>query len=216
MDKRMTVLVYNKILSSILDGDIHPGQTINLDKLQEATRMSRTPIRAALIALESEGLVSRNGRSYSVVFLNKKEINDLYLVRRILEAEAAAQVAGTVSVKLKQELKDALKKVNVLIRNDEIDPINIADLSGQFHSIINRASGNEILFKYTDQIRKMLRIVRVSIYTTSERCEDDLEEHTRIFNAIKNGEVQKAWREMYSHETQVLSYVNKHVLPKLL
>ena len=216
MDKRMTVLVYNKILSSILDGDIHPGQTINLDKLQEATRMSRTPIRAALIALESEGLVSRNGRSYSVVFLNKKEINDLYLVRRILEAEAAAQVAGTVSVKLKQELKDALKKVNVLIRNDEIDPINIADLSGQFHSIINRASGNEILFKYTDQIRKMLRIVRVSIYTTSERCEDDLEEHTRIFNAIKNGEVQKAWREMYSHETQVLSYVNKNVLPKLL
>ena len=216
MDKRMTVLVYNKILSSILAGDIHPGQTINLDRLQEATEMSSTPIRAALIALEGEGLVSRNGRSYSVVFLNKKEINDLYIVRRVLEAEAAAMVAGTISEEVKLELTRTLRKVSTLIKRDDRDPVEIADLAGQFHSIINRSSGNDFLYKYTDQIRKMLRIVRVSIYTTSERCEDDLEEHTRIFNAIKNGEVQKAWREMYSHETQVLSYVNKHVLPKLL
>ena len=194
---------------------MRPGQTINLDKLEKTLGKSRTPIRAALIALECEGLISRSGRSYSVVFLNKQEINDLYVVRRVIEAEAAKISATICSAESIYELKSILLKIGKTIKKPYKDPIKIADMSGNFHKEIVASTGNLFMCKYAEQIRTMLRIVRVSLYTSMERSENDMKEHAKVLDAIEMGDPKRAWKEMYNHETRVLEYVNQNVIPKL-
>ena len=61
-DQRLAPQAYERILDLILSGKTPPGDLLNERALAEMFDMSRTPIRDALLMLESEGLLVRRGR----------------------------------------------------------------------------------------------------------------------------------------------------------
>ncbi|WP_433862378.1 GntR family transcriptional regulator [Streptomyces sp. L7] len=58
--------VYDRLRSAILDLDRVPGSRITERGLEAELGASRTPLRAALMRLEAEGLVRRDGRGWEV------------------------------------------------------------------------------------------------------------------------------------------------------
>jgi DNA-binding GntR family transcriptional regulator len=210
--EKLTEQAYKHMFEGLLHGKFRPGIFLNIDDIAESLKMSKTPIREALLELEGEGLIIRNGRYYHVFSPSRKEIIDLYEVRRILEAEAAGMCALNPSPELINDLKEIVSRIEILSKKGEPDPINFADLSGKFHSLICHGSGNDLLLKITADIRLRLKIVRVTSFTSFNRRNEDLVEHKAVLKAIVEKNPILAKELMIDHQNKVIEYVKKELI----
>src|SRR5580700_8790566 len=78
---------YERIKSRLLNNDYPPGTFLSERQLAENLGMSKTPVKAALERLESEGLIAVSPQQGIVVReLSVHEIADLYEIRAALES----------------------------------------------------------------------------------------------------------------------------------
>jgi DNA-binding GntR family transcriptional regulator len=84
---------YEMILEAIDTGTYKPGSRLVESELAERFGVSRTPIREALQRLETQSLLSRDGRSLIVASLDHSQLSELYVVRGALEGLAARLAA---------------------------------------------------------------------------------------------------------------------------
>jgi DNA-binding GntR family transcriptional regulator len=77
--------LHTRLRDAILSLELAPGQPLSERGLEPAFGGSRTPIRAALMRLESEGLVRRDKRGWSVAPIDLDELAALGEYREILE-----------------------------------------------------------------------------------------------------------------------------------
>lgn len=81
---------YQWIREAILDGNIQPGAKLIERELTQTTGVSRSALREALASLDEKGLVQREPyRGYRVTNLTKKQVQDLYELREVVESQAA-------------------------------------------------------------------------------------------------------------------------------
>ena len=81
--------VRDELLARMRSGLVQPGEGINEVQLATELGVSRTPLREALIALESEGQIeSENGKGFRFVPLSAQEFEDLAPVMAALESLA--------------------------------------------------------------------------------------------------------------------------------
>ncbi|MFZ9449981.1 MAG: GntR family transcriptional regulator, partial [Alphaproteobacteria bacterium] len=89
-DRRLASQAYEQLLDLIMSGQLRPGTMIQERRLAEHLRMSRTPLRDALLMLEHDGLVSRpGGRGLQVRHLDLDGFIENLAIRRLLEPEAS-------------------------------------------------------------------------------------------------------------------------------
>src|SRR6478735_1353260 len=81
--------VHGRLRAQILDLDRVPGSRLTERGLEAELGASRTPLRAALMRLEAEGLVSRDGRGWQVSPIDLGEIAQLSELRDAVESAAA-------------------------------------------------------------------------------------------------------------------------------
>ena len=85
--------VYRTLRANLRNGKILPGYPLQEVQLAAQLGVSRTPVREALTRLASEGLISSDGRSFSVPALTLQSVDDIYEVRFLVEPEAVRHVA---------------------------------------------------------------------------------------------------------------------------
>ncbi|QKR00199.1 GntR family transcriptional regulator [Metallosphaera tengchongensis] len=216
MFNTLSEVAYEEILKRILRGEYGQGQSLTEDKLCKDLSMSRTPVREALKILESEGIVKKNNRSFTVIYITSDEVDKLYEVRIPLESTASKLAAIRATSEDIQEMEAILKLVEEETYKDSPDPVKLADLNGQFHDKVAKSSSNPFLYSYLREIRLKLRIVRLTLFTSFDRRMEELKEHREIFNAIKNRDPEGASEIMNLHERNVLDYLRSKVVPILL
>jgi DNA-binding GntR family transcriptional regulator len=85
-------LVIKEIRRAIITGSLRPEQTFSLRQIAAQLNVSFIPVREALRALESEGLiVGRPGRSAMVAPLSGEDLHSIYRLRRQIEPEIASR-----------------------------------------------------------------------------------------------------------------------------
>ena len=84
---------YTLILEAIEAGVYKPGDRLVESELAERLGVSRTPVREALQRLETQAMLSRDGRSLIVASLDHNQLAELYAVRTELEGLAARLAA---------------------------------------------------------------------------------------------------------------------------
>ena len=73
--------VYNYIVEQINSGKLLPGKKVNENHICEMLKVSRTPVREALIQLSSEGLLDNVPRKGFVIkSLTKQEAEETYFI----------------------------------------------------------------------------------------------------------------------------------------
>ena len=85
--------VYRLVRYAIVAGAIAPGVRVVEASLAEHLQVSRTPVRDALRRLEADGLLVRRGGSLVVHAFSPTEIDDIFRVRRELDALTARLAA---------------------------------------------------------------------------------------------------------------------------
>lgn len=89
---------YARLRAMILERQISAGSPLQEARLAEDLRISRTPMREALVRLAGEGLlVRRDARSYAVRALSTKEYFDCMRAREVIECEAIALAVGRIT-----------------------------------------------------------------------------------------------------------------------
>jgi len=134
----------------ILRGEFEPGLRLAEQQLAERLSVSRTPVRAALVTLEQEGLVEANETGkYLVRQYTPREVADAISVRGHLEGMAARLVAEHgVSRQLQSDLQSCLDQGDQALAANPLTYENYADyaaMNDRFHALILEASGNRAL-----------------------------------------------------------------------
>lgn len=210
--ERLKSVAHDYILKGLISGKFKSGKYLNIDVLCQSLSMSKTPIRDALVKLESENLVSREGRYYYVFTLSSKEVKEIYELKRILEGEAAFIAATRATNNDLDNMGNAIDQISSLLKTSDPDPVLLADLSGNFHKAVAIATGNSYIVKYIEELRLKLRIIRVSLFTVINRRLEDLNEHKAVFNAILSGDANRSKKLMVAHQDKVINYVDENLL----
>ena len=186
---------YSLILSAIDDGTYRPGDRLVESELAERFGVSRTPVREALQRLETQSMLTRDGRSLIVATLDHNQLAELYTVRTELEALAArlaARHATREEVRvLGQMVEDDLRVVD--------DPQALSRANRRFHHQIHLASHNRYLVQQLDIVhRTMALMARTSLAAEGPGLRS-LSEHREIVEAIASGDADAAEKALRHH-----------------
>jgi GntR family transcriptional repressor for pyruvate dehydrogenase complex len=139
------------------------------------------------LLLESTGFVSH-------LLLGHTEI-ELYEVRRILEAAAAALAAGRIDEQEKAELGRILDRMRAA---HSVEQLVEADVD--FHAVIARAAGNAVLASLLASLST--RTMRVRLWhgrAADDALDETREEHRRIYEALLAGDPELARAAATAH-----------------
>jgi GntR family transcriptional regulator, vanillate catabolism transcriptional regulator len=206
-----TVKALVSLRTLILAGDLVPGERIAELVLVERTGVSRTPIRAALVKLEEEGLLEAiPSGGYAVKAFSKDEIFDAIELRGMLEGLAARLAAerGTAPSRLR-DLKDCLREFDDLLAKGELDADDFSEyirLNAHYHAMIHEACGSAIVQRQIERAAALPFaspsgfVMAQSVFPEARlilRISQD--QHRCIVEAIENREGARAEALMREH-----------------
>jgi len=186
---------YSLILEAIDVGVYKPGDRLVESDLADRFGVSRTPIREALQRLETQSLLTRDGRSLIVSSLDHSQMAELYIVRAELEglaANLAAKHATSEEIKVLQDMVDSDRKIIS-------DPSSLARSNRRFHKQIHLASHNRFLIKQLDLVHRSMALMANTSLAADGRGAVAVEEHQAIVTAIADGDSTEASEKLRNH-----------------
>ena len=186
---------YALILEAIDSHVYRPGDRLVENELAERFGVSRTPIREALQRLETQSLLTRDGRSLIVASLDHNQISELYTVRAELEGLAARLAARQATPEEVQVLQQMLATDRRLTD----DPQALARANRRFHKQIHLASHNRFLVQQLDLVYRSMALLARSSIEAEGRGPDTLDEHEAIVAAIADGDGDAADAALRHH-----------------
>lgn len=181
-----------QVREMIFSGLLLPGRRIDQDELATRMRVSKLPVREALIALESEGLVEIVPRRGAyVATLSRLDIADHYNIFGLLSGLAAERAAANLTDAELDELEQIVAQMG---DNSSADD---SDLNFRFHRLINRASGSRRLLSVLGLLSNS--IPPHFFEFTPGWTESADEAHRRILAALRARDAAGAREEMERH-----------------
>lgn len=175
-----------------------PGENLLEEKLQEALKVSRTPIRIALSKLEQEGLVChRPGRGYLVREIRLKDVQDLFLVREYLEVPSTRLAAEEATRQEIHELQDFWARTNEALERGDLEGY----LTGavEFHYRIAIMSRNDVLCELIKRLNERLSIVSRILLRSERRLARSHQEHKAILDELARRDPEAAAEAARQH-----------------
>ena len=186
---------YRLILDAIERGDYRPGDRLVESELADRFGTSRTPVREALQRLETQSMLTRDGRSLIVASLDHNQMAEFYVVRTELEGLAARLAA-------RHATPEEIKVLGEMVEEDQAllgDPQALARANRRFHQQIHRASHNAFLIKQLNLVQRSMALLATTSLAVEGRGKTALAEHARIVEAIASGNGEAAEEALRAH-----------------
>ena len=215
-DKRLVT----ELRQMIMDGRIPADSKISEVRVSEMFKVSRTPARLALSALEVEGLIrKRDGRGYTVLSFSLDDLSKAYEVRGVLEGLAAGTLARDgMPPEIARDLARTIDQMNhILADSTPIDDRVVAyqDANITFHETIMGVSGNEFIRYAFARLEHFPLLGLGTVVFNKERAEEELMrlrfsnmQHRVIVDAIARRDAFRAETLMREHANQIPVYTN--------
>lgn len=192
--------VYETLLAQLISLKIAPGSRIAVDALVREMGVSQTPIRAALIRLENEGLVIKTHNvGYSAAPMPSRErFEQIYDLRLLLEPYTAQQTAEKLTDEVRRELIELDDGMSEPGTDDAKRAYSqFALLDAKFHNLIATASGNTLVAEALARSYAHMHLFRLRYHSVV--TEGAVEEHAAILQAILDGDGEAASNAMKDH-----------------
>jgi GntR family transcriptional repressor for pyruvate dehydrogenase complex len=219
LQKKNYEIITDELRRMIEAGLIKPGEQLDtIDRLAAQYRVGRSTVREALSQLKALGLVEsrQGGGTYvkksgleplAVLELlqnSNAELSHVLQVRKILEVGATELAAKHRNAEDVESLSKIIGQMRDAVGNEEISRIYDAN----FHLAIAKASGNAILETMMTRISAaMFRTVNDSrmlwLYGGKDTAGKLIEEHMKLFEAIRDRDPKLAAATMAKHLAQV-------------
>ncbi|WP_424212888.1 GntR family transcriptional regulator [Streptomyces sp. BI20] len=194
--------VYQYVKQSVLDRRYEGGTLLTEGELAEAVGVSRTPVREALLRLETEGLLKLYPKKGALVLpVSAQEIADVVETRLLVE-EFTVRRATPAPPALLARLDELMAELRAHAALGDLPAMMAADRA--FHAEIVRCAGNAILSRLYDQLRdRQLRMGVALLHAHPERLAKTIAEHAEILAAIRSGDPDTAAAAVRAHVGRV-------------
>jgi DNA-binding GntR family transcriptional regulator len=187
-----------KIEDEIATGRIMPGSKLDETELASRFRVSRTPIREALIQLASTGFVEMRPRRGAVVpELAPRRLVEMFELMAELEAMCGRLAARRMSDSDHRPLVHAQEACEALSQRH--DPDGYYHQNEEFHHVIYEGSHNSFLAEQASALHRRLGPYRRLQLRVRDRIATSCAEHRQIVAAILSGEGEKAATLLREH-----------------
>jgi DNA-binding GntR family transcriptional regulator len=174
------------------------GKAISYTEICEILKMSRTPVREAMIHLELEGYLHRNqSNRLTVHAATSAQVAEGYWVREILEVHAVGLAARRISDAELAEVDELLKTDREALRTGGIE--SLAWTNDAIHDLILGASRNRSLVSLVKGLRA--KVEGIHTFAVGSLADQVLfvRQHEQIGAALREGDAQTAADLTRSH-----------------
>lgn len=200
-----------RLREMILAGELPGGARIAELSIVEKLGVSRTPIRAALLRLEQEGLLETlpNG-GYAVRVFSEHDIAEAIELRGTLEGLCARLAAerGAMPAVI-SDARDCLRVVDTLLAAPALDDeafSRYVALNARFHGLLSEMAGSAVISKELERVCSLPFASPsgfVVVQANSPRARDMLliaqDQHWQVLDAIERREGTRAENLMREH-----------------
>jgi DNA-binding GntR family transcriptional regulator len=190
---------YTMILEAIDAGVYKPGDRLVESELADRFGVSRTPVREALQRLETQSMLTRDGRSLIVASLDHNQLAELYAVRTELEGLAARLAARHATPEEMRVLRGMVDEDMALLGGD---PRALSRANKRFHKQIHLASHNRFLVQQLDLVHRSMALMATTSFAAEGRDAMGLAEHNAIVRAIEARDGEAAYQALRGHISQ--------------
>jgi DNA-binding GntR family transcriptional regulator len=187
--------------SAILEGELLPGQRVNQETWATRAGVSLIPVREALRALAGEGLVTyRPRRGYVVTELDLADLEEVYRLRRSLEAEALRRGVPRAG---EAELA-ALAAAADDCRTAQDTAARLA-ANRRFHELLHGLAGSRLLLRLIGLLWDSTEAYRALYYALPGEAAEADRAHAAILAAVADGDAERAVELEDAHRDRALA-----------
>lgn len=189
----------HRIQEAIFEGVLEPGQSVTEAWLCDYLKVSRTPVREALIRLDSAGLVKivKNKGAF-IREITPVDISEIFELRILLESHAARVCPDYMN----QDDLDLLAQEFEQVSQDDKGESDKTGLGYKLHEFIMESTGNRRLKSLVGMLNTQIVWVRSFATMVPGRRDRSFQEHLELIEALTNKDGERAGKAMEAHLTR--------------
>lgn len=194
----LTEQVMEYVRRSVVSREMEPGKLYSVYQLSDELKVSRSPVRDALLRLEEAGLVRfERNRGFRILPTRPEDVAEIFALRLAIEVPTARRAALNAESDFRQRLQDCdalLRRYAESGREDEF-----FENDQKLHDIIMEAGGSSRGRVLVNRLRVSTRLLGASTAGDSRTLQDILDEHEPIVKAILSNDSEAAGLAMDRH-----------------
>jgi DNA-binding GntR family transcriptional regulator len=208
---------YEALRSSILSGQLAPGDRLVETQLAQQLQVSRTPIREAIRQLQREGLVKADGSGgLRVTAISVLDAMQLYDCRLALEQLSVVEACQNASQDQIERLASYITTAEDLMKHAGFPTSGrqaeqLLELDYRFHRLIAEGANNSWLVFLLDQVFDKMALLRMETTRHNPEVLEVRLEHRQIYEAIANRDRSAAAQAIQRHLTASKTRVIKSI-----
>ena len=197
--KSLMEVTAEKIRHAIVYGELPLGSKLSEQRLADTLGVSRSPVRDALAALQSQGLVSILPKRGTFVFtLDLGIVDELCEHRMILENAAIRLGIERNHAELLSQLETSRAQMQKALEMNDPHEYTMGD--HKFHHSIIECAANRTLAKSYNQAISPLRALRTHLFTImNETTDRSMGEHIAVIEATRDKDADLAVTHLSEH-----------------
>lgn len=210
--------IYTIIKKRLLDQKYQDGHLLSERTLADELRVSRTPVREALLRLQKEGWVRYIPQKGIIVkSLDAKNLTNIFQIRTALEVLSVQLACSHITSEQLEILRLSVEQQRKLAEYDSPKYQEFIFSDTEFHNTIIEASGNSLLRYVVEELRDNIKRTGInSLYSRTSRVAEAANEHAAIAAALERHSAEEAEIAIRHHlhicYTSAYSYI---VRPKI-
>lgn len=198
------------IRDAIIDGRLAPGERLKEVELATELGISRTPVREALLVLQTEGLVEAvPNRGATVRAHTAEDLDDLYQLRALLEGYAARRAATRIAEKDVARLHASCERFDALRENDDLRDLVKENVF--FHRTILEIARSDRLTSMVRKVIELPLVYKSYIWYSPDQKHISAHYHRQIVNALMARDAERAELIMKEHVYEARDLLVAHV-----
>ena len=195
--------IYEHLKHAIIMGDMTPEEIYSEQMIADKLKVSRTPVREAVLQLRFENLVDVfSGRGFSVRPIHFFDVQQIIQARTAIEsASLRALIIGLDTVEgqeILEQMEQCVKQDMPAMISDE-NNYNFMRADMEFHMLSVSFTGNEFFIQTMNMMRTRLEQASIQSLDRQQRPIAAISEHERIFSAVKRRDTDGAIRALVDH-----------------
>ena len=208
--------IYGNIRQAIISLELYPGQRLRENELADRFGVSRTPVRAALQKLESDGLLYTKPKSGN--FVTKINIHNIYntiYIRNSVDKSIFEDMIHVLKEIDFQKLSINLAKQKIILskKDESLErKLEFMFYDDNFHRDLYAVAGKEeiwdiVMNNQYDYIRQRMFLNRYNL----THMEESVKQHDEIFSMLKERKKEKLIecnrRHLYTGVSEAYDFV---------
>ena len=196
--KNASLVAVEVIREAIMDGRLEPGQRLKEEELARELGISRTPVREALLILQTDGLVEAHpNRGATVRSYGLDDLGDLYMLRAALEGVAARLAAERATPRELAKLRRSCDRFDTVAGAGSLKEIVRENLV--FHDAILNIAGNDRIAQLVRGVTELPLVYKSYLWYSPNQKLVSAHYHRQILHALEARNPERAESVMKQH-----------------